>query len=157
MAGRLIEAGHELTLWNRTLSKAEAYRGRARIAESPRDVARSSDAVITMVSTPEALSRTLFGEEGVVSGMRPGTTLIDMSTVGPDHIAEVTARLPEGVELIDAPVLGSVSNAADGTLKVFVGASEGSFARWREVFGAMGFPLHLGPSGSGAAMKLVAN
>lgn len=157
MAARLVDAGHELTLWNRTRSKAERFDGRAGVAESPGEAARGVEAVITMVSTPQALTEVLFGDGGVVSAIDPGTTLIDMSTVGPDHIAEVDRKLPQGVELIDAPVLGSVSNAVDGTLKIFVGATQESFGRWKEVLAPMGSPAHLGPTGSGAAMKLVAN
>jgi 3-hydroxyisobutyrate dehydrogenase-like beta-hydroxyacid dehydrogenase len=80
-----------------------------------------------------------------------------MSTVGPDHVLEVAARLPDGVELVDAPVLGGVANATDGTLQIFVGASQASFARCRELLAPMGTPIHLGPTGAGAAMKLVAN
>jgi 3-hydroxyisobutyrate dehydrogenase-like beta-hydroxyacid dehydrogenase len=115
------------------------------------------EAVITMLATPAALSEVLFGDHGVITGIQPGTTLIDMSTVGADHVLEVAARLPEGVELIDAPVLGGVANAVDGTLQIFVGASQASFARCRELLAPTGTPIHLGPTGAGAAMKLVAN
>jgi 3-hydroxyisobutyrate dehydrogenase/2-hydroxy-3-oxopropionate reductase len=157
MATRLIEAEHDLVVWNRTRSKAEALEGAGRIADSPADAAREVDAAITMLATPEALSEVLFGDDGVVAGIEPGSTLIDMSTVGPDHVMEIIRRLPDGVEVIDAPVLGSVSNAVDGTLQIFVGGSEESFLRWTDVLAAMGTPIHLGPTGAGAAMKLVAN
>jgi 3-hydroxyisobutyrate dehydrogenase-like beta-hydroxyacid dehydrogenase len=89
--------------------------------------------------------------------MQPGTTLIDMSTVGPDHVLQVAASLPDGVGFVDAPVLGSVANAVDGSLQIFVGASQASFDRCRELLAPMGTPIHLGPTGAGAAMKLVAN
>jgi 3-hydroxyisobutyrate dehydrogenase-like beta-hydroxyacid dehydrogenase len=157
MAARLIGAGHEVTVWNRTRSKAEALEGAARVAETPADAARGAEAVITMLATPDAVSEVLFGPDGVASGIASGAALIEMSTIGPDHLAEVGARLPEGVELIDAPVLGSVSNAADGTLKIFVGGSDEAFARWRDLLSPIGTPVHLGPTGAGAAMKLVAN
>jgi 3-hydroxyisobutyrate dehydrogenase-like beta-hydroxyacid dehydrogenase len=157
MATRLIEAHHDVTLWNRTRSKAAGFNGRARVADSPADATRGREAVITMISTPDALSEVFFGEDGVVAGIESGTTLIDMSTVGPDYVVDVSKKLPDGVELVDAPVLGSVSNAMDGTLKVFFGGSEEAFARWRDVLAAMGTPTYLGPTGAGAAMKLVAN
>jgi 3-hydroxyisobutyrate dehydrogenase-like beta-hydroxyacid dehydrogenase len=157
MAARLIEAGHQLTVWNRTPSKAEAFEGRAALAGSPADATRGVEAAITMLATPDALSEVVFGDDGVTSGIEPGTTLIEMSTVGADHVLELHGRLPDGVALIDAPVLGSVSNAVDGTLQIFVGGSEESFARWRDLLAAMGTPIHLGPTGAGAAMKLVAN
>jgi 3-hydroxyisobutyrate dehydrogenase-like beta-hydroxyacid dehydrogenase len=157
MAARLIEAGHQVMVWNRTRSRAEAFAGRAAVADTPAAAARGVEAVITMLATPAALSEVLFGDHGVSAGMQPGTTLIDMSTVGPDHVLEVAARLPEGVELVDAPVLGGVANAVDGSLQIFVGASQASFARCRELLAPMGTPIHLGPTGAGAAMKLVAN
>lgn len=157
MVARLIEAGHQVTVWNRTRSRAEAFQDSATIADSPAGAARGVEAVITMLATPDALSEVLFGDRGVTAGIEPGTTLIDMSTVGPDYVLEVAGRLPKGVGLIDAPVLGSVSNAVDGTLQVFVGASEESFTRYRGLLAPMGTPIHLGPIGAGAAMKLVAN
>jgi 3-hydroxyisobutyrate dehydrogenase-like beta-hydroxyacid dehydrogenase len=157
MAARLIEAGHQVAVWNRTRSRAEAFVGRAQVADSPAEAARTVQTVITMLATPEALSEVLFGDQGVVAGIQPGTMLIDMSTVGPDHVVEVAARLPDGVELVDAPVLGSVANAVDGTLQIFVGGGQASFARCRDLLAPMGTPIHLGPTGAGAAMKLVAN
>src|SRR6266511_4550482 len=119
MAARLIRAGHQVTVWNRTRSRAETFQGRAAIADTPADAARGVEAVITMLATPAALWEVLFGDHGVITGIQPGTTLIDMSTVGPDHVLEVAVRLPESVELIDAPVLGGVANATDGTLQIF--------------------------------------
>jgi 3-hydroxyisobutyrate dehydrogenase-like beta-hydroxyacid dehydrogenase len=157
MAARLIGAGHDVTVWNRTRSRAEALEGAARIAGSPADAARGVDAVITMLATPDAVSEVVFGPQGVVAGIAPGTPLIDMSTIGPDHLADVRTRVPGGVEVIDVPVLGSVSNAVDGTLKLFFGGSADAFARWRDVLAPLGTPVHIGPAGAGAAMKLVAN
>ncbi|MDQ2826339.1 MAG: NAD-binding protein [Actinomycetota bacterium] len=80
-----------------------------------------------------------------------------MSTVGPDVVRHLAARLPPGIHVLDAPVLGSVPQATEGSLKVFVGGDADVFERWRTVLEAMGTPTHLGPLGSGAAMKLVAN
>jgi 3-hydroxyisobutyrate dehydrogenase-like beta-hydroxyacid dehydrogenase len=157
MAACLIDAGHQVTVWNRTRSKAEALPRSAAIADTPAEAARGVEAVITMLATPDALSEVLFGDQGVTAGTEPGTMLIDMSTVGPDHVQEVAARLPDGVELIDAPVLGGVANAVDGTLKIYVGGSEAAFARCRELLAPLGTPVHLGPTGAGASMKLVAN
>ena len=157
MAARLIGAGHAVTVWNRTRARAEAVDGAARIAESPADAARGVEAVITMLATPDAVSEVLFGPEGVTAGIAPGTVLIEMSTIGPDHLAEIGTKLPEGIELIDIPVLGSVSNAVDGTLTLFLGGTESAFARWRDVLAPIGTPVHVGPTGAGAALKLVAN
>jgi 3-hydroxyisobutyrate dehydrogenase-like beta-hydroxyacid dehydrogenase len=157
MAARLIDAGHTVTVWNRTRSRAEALEGAARIAESPADATRGVEAAITMLATPDALSEVLFGRDGFTAGIARKTALIEMSTIGPDHLAEIGGRLPEGIELIDVPVLGSVSNAVDGSLKLFLGGTEEAFGRWRDVLAPIGTPVHVGPTGAGAAMKLVAN
>jgi 3-hydroxyisobutyrate dehydrogenase-like beta-hydroxyacid dehydrogenase len=157
MALRLAEAGHDLTVWNRTRSKAEDFTSAAMIADSPRDAADKVDAVITMLTSPEAVSEVWFGRDGVLSAVDPGTTLIEMSTVGPDFIIDASSRLPEEVLLVDAPVLGSVSNAEEGSLNIFFGGSDEAFSRWNGVLAPMGSPIYLGAIGSGAAMKLVAN
>jgi 3-hydroxyisobutyrate dehydrogenase/2-hydroxy-3-oxopropionate reductase len=157
MAARLIGAGHAVTVFNRTRSRAEAMEGAARVADSPADAAAGAEAAITMLSTPDAVREVLLGPEGLAHAMASGTTVIDMSTIGPEHAAGLAAEMPEGVELIDVPVLGSVSNAVDGTLKLYFGATEEAFARWRDVLAPMGTPVLLGPPGSGQAMKLVAN
>lgn len=159
MAGRLLDAGHDLVVWNRTAARADALVGRgARRAESPAEAAGGAEAVFTMLSTPDALEAVVFGDgSGLVEGLAPGTTLVEMSTVGPDVVRAVADRLPDGVEMLDAPVLGSVPQATDGTLKVFVGGSDGVVERWRPVLQQFGRVLHLGPLGAGAAMKLVAN
>jgi 3-hydroxyisobutyrate dehydrogenase-like beta-hydroxyacid dehydrogenase len=98
-----------------------------------------------------------FGADGVAAGVSPGAVVLEMSTVGPDVVRSLAARLPEGVHVLDAPVLGSVPQATDGTLKIFVGGDGAVVERARPVLDAMGTPRHLGPLGAGAAMKLVAN
>jgi 3-hydroxyisobutyrate dehydrogenase-like beta-hydroxyacid dehydrogenase len=157
MVSRLIEAGHEVTVWNRSRAKAEAFEGRATIAATPADAVRGADATITMLATPEAVGEVVLGDEGALAGLGGSGTLIDMSTVGQDYVTQLRSRLPQGVELVDAPVLGSVSNAEDGSLKVFIGGTEGAFDRWSRVLEPIGKPMHMGPLGSGQAMKLVAN
>ena len=160
MAGRLLGAGHDLVVWNRTAERADALVERgARRAESPGEAAGGVEAVLTMLSTPEALDTVVFGDEpaGLVKGLGPGTTLVDLSTVGPDAVRAVADRLPHGVDMLDSPVLGSVPQATDGTLKVFVGGSDEAFARCRPLLEELGRPRHLGPLGAGASMKLVAN
>jgi 3-hydroxyisobutyrate dehydrogenase/2-hydroxy-3-oxopropionate reductase len=152
MARRLVEAGHDVMVWNRTRSRADGF---AAVADSPADAARDAEAVITCLATPDAVSDVVLGTHGAASTL--DGALIEMSTIGPDHLAGLAERLPGRVELLDAPVLGSVANAQDGTLKIFVGASEERFARWRSLLDPIGTPIRVGPTGSGAAMKLVAN
>jgi 3-hydroxyisobutyrate dehydrogenase-like beta-hydroxyacid dehydrogenase len=157
MASRLIEAGHDLMVWNRSPARAEAFGRRATIADTPAEASRGADATITMLATPDAVDEVVLGSQGALAGLGGSGTLIDMSTVGPDYVTHLRSQLPEGVELVDAPVLGSASNAEDGSLKVFIGGSDDTFQRWSKVLAPIGKPMHMGPLGSGQAMKLVAN
>ncbi|MDP9386963.1 MAG: NAD(P)-dependent oxidoreductase [Actinomycetota bacterium] len=158
MAQRLLEAGHDLVVWNRTPDRARTLVEQgARQAQSPAEAAAAADAVLTMLATPDALEQVVFGNEALAAGMWEGATLIEMSTIGPNLVRAAALRLPAGVEMLDAPVLGSVKQATEGTLKVFVGGPTALFERWRPVLEHLGRPVHFGPLGAGAAMKLVAN
>lgn len=158
MAARLVDAGHEVTVWNRTPNRAAALLDRgASEAASPAEAAAGAEVVVTMVADPEALETVVFGEDGVASGISAGTIVVEMSTVGPDVVRSLAARLLQGADVLDAPVLGSVPQATDGTLKIFVGGDQAVLDRCRDVLEAMGSPRHLGPLGAGAAMKLVVN
>jgi 3-hydroxyisobutyrate dehydrogenase-like beta-hydroxyacid dehydrogenase len=158
IARRLLAAGHELSVWNRTPERAaELVDAGARAAGSPAEAARRAEAVITMVSGPGALRAVTHGSSGIAAGVRPGSTVIEMSTVGPAAVAELAATLGERAALLDAPVLGSLTEAESGSLKVFVGGPDRLVERWAPLFRALGSPLHVGPLGAGAAAKLVAN
>jgi 3-hydroxyisobutyrate dehydrogenase-like beta-hydroxyacid dehydrogenase len=152
IARRLLDAGHDLTVWNRTAAKAEAFG--APVAASPAQAASSAEVVITMVADPAALRDVTEGPDGVAAGA--GTaTVIDMSTVGPAAVERLASVLD--TDLLDAPVLGSLSEAEEGRLSIFVGGEEDVFDRWHELLGVLGTPHYVGPQGSGAAAKLVAN
>jgi 3-hydroxyisobutyrate dehydrogenase-like beta-hydroxyacid dehydrogenase len=110
-----------------------------------------------MLATPEALEDVLFGTAGLAPALSPGQVFIDMSTVGPDEVRSVAARLQEGVSLVDAPVRGSVPQATSGSLEIFVGATDESYKHVRPILESLGTVRHTGGPGSGAAMKLVAN
>jgi 3-hydroxyisobutyrate dehydrogenase-like beta-hydroxyacid dehydrogenase len=157
IARRLADAGHELVVWNRDPAKAEPLiADGARAAETPADTARRVEAVITMVADPRALVDVTEGPEGVVAGVGAGTTLIQMSTVGPDSTSRLARLLPDDA-LIDSPVLGSVGEVEAGTLNVFVGGAHEPVERWMSLLSTLGTVLHLGPVGAGTAAKLVAN
>ena len=94
MATRLIEAGHTVTVWNRTRARAEAIEGAARVADSPADAAAGADAVITMLATPDVVREVLLGPDGVVAAVASGATVIDMSTIGPDHAVALAGTCP---------------------------------------------------------------
>jgi 3-hydroxyisobutyrate dehydrogenase-like beta-hydroxyacid dehydrogenase len=158
MAARLLAAGHDLAVWNRTAAKAEplVQRG-ARLARTPADAARGAEAVFTMLADPEALSAVVFVAAGAREGLAPGAALVEMSTVGPDAIRSVRAQLSASVVMLDAPVLGSVPQAAGGTLQIFVGGAAGDYERLRPILECMGQPIHVGALGAGASLKLVLN
>jgi 3-hydroxyisobutyrate dehydrogenase-like beta-hydroxyacid dehydrogenase len=158
MAARLLQAGHEVTVWNRTREKTKPLVEQGAVAaSSPADAATGAQVVITMVATPDALEEVVFGKEGLAAALQPGQIFIDMSTVGPATIGDVAAKLPKGVTFVDAPVRGSVPQATEGTLAVFVGADDDAFARVRPILETFGGVRHIGAAGSGAAMKIVVN
>lgn len=158
MAHRLLDAGHELVVWNRTREKMSPLtEGGAKAAASPADAASRAEVVITMVSDPAALRAVTEGPDGIISGTTASTTVIEMSTVGPAAVSRLASVLPPGTSLLDGPVLGSLAEAEAGTLEIFVGGPADLFERWASLLSVMGSPIHVGPLGAGAAAKLVAN
>jgi 3-hydroxyisobutyrate dehydrogenase len=157
IARRLGDAGHELVVWNRDPAKAESLvAAGALAAATPADAARRAEAVITMVADPRALVDVTEGTDGVVGGLGEGTTLIQMSTVGPASTSRLAALLPAEA-LLDSPVLGSVAEVESGTLSVFLGGAPEPVEHWLSVLSTLGTVFHLGPVGAGTAAKLVAN
>lgn len=117
IARRLIEAGHAVIVWNRSPEKsAELTRAGATPAASPADAAERAEAVITMVSSPSALRAVTEGPTGVAAGAGGSVTVIEMSTVGPAAVERLRAVLPAEAALLDAPVLGSLTEAETGSL-----------------------------------------
>jgi 3-hydroxyisobutyrate dehydrogenase-like beta-hydroxyacid dehydrogenase len=158
MARRLMDRGHELVVWNRTGEKTSRLEAAgAQAADSPADLARRVDVAMTMVADPSALRDVTEGPDGMASGVGPSTTIIEMSTVGPAAIERLASILPNGTPVLDAPVLGSVSEAESGSLKIFVGGPAATYEQWTPLLAEMGSVLHAGPLGAGAAAKLVAN
>lgn len=158
VARRLLEAGNEVMVWNRTESRtAPLLEAGAKGAQNPADAASRSEAVITMVADPAALRQVTEGAEGIAAGADASTTVIEMSTVGPEALSWLASALPDGTRLLDAPVLGSLSEAEAGRLHVFIGGPARLVERWTPLLSELGTPLHVGPLGSGAAAKFVAN
>jgi 3-hydroxyisobutyrate dehydrogenase len=160
MAANLLKAGYDLTLWNRTASRADALVAQgAKRAATPRDVAAASEVVFTIVSDPPALESVLWGETGVFAGLRRGTVLVDSSTVSPGlarRAASVAAL--HGAEFLDAPVTGGTWGAEKGELVFMVGGEAETLKRVEPVLGAMGKRwFHLGPHGAGQTVKLAMN
>ena len=157
IARRFLDAGHELTVWNRDAAKAEPLvAAGASTAQTPADAARQAEAVVTMVADPEALAAVTEGPDGVAAGLVRGSVLVQMSTVGPRSLERLAAVVPEP-SLLDAPVLGSIGEVEAGTLRVFVGGPAELVERWTPLLETLGTVLRVGPVGAGTAAKLVAN
>jgi 3-hydroxyisobutyrate dehydrogenase-like beta-hydroxyacid dehydrogenase len=158
IARRILDAGHDVVVWNRSPSKMKPLADLgARPASTPAEAAGEAEAVITMVADPAALRDVIEGPEGVAAVAGPATTVIQMSTVGWASVREVAPALPAGTGLLDAPVLGSVTEAESGSLQVFVGGPSELFERWIPLLTVLGTPIHVGSLGAGTAAKLVAN
>ncbi len=158
MAQRLVEAGLHVVVWNRTRERAGPLAAAgARVADSPAAAATDAGIVITMLSDPLAVESVLFGPDGAAARMQPGACLVEMSTIGPDAVHHIAARLPEGVGLVDAPVGGSVQQAEGRQLRVFAGGAPADLDKVTPVLEQLGVVVRCGGVGSGAAVKLVAN
>jgi 3-hydroxyisobutyrate dehydrogenase-like beta-hydroxyacid dehydrogenase len=156
IARRLLDSGHELVVWNRNAAKALPLTDAGAVAvDTPAEAARQAEAVITMVSDPEALAHVTEGAEGVAAG--GATTVIQMSTVGTAAVARLAKILPAETGLLDAPVLGSVAEAEAGTLKIYAGGEGQLVERWTSLLSELGSVIRVGPVGAGSAAKLVAN
>lgn len=157
MAHRLVAAGLDVVVWNRTQERtAPLVAAGARAAETPSQAVRGASVVITMLSDPAAVESVLFGPDGVLPGFDNGC-LVEMSTIGPDAVRAVAARLPAGVGLVDAPVFGSVGAANQGQLRVFAGGTAADLETVTPILEHLGSVTHCGAVGSGAAIKLVGN
>jgi 3-hydroxyisobutyrate dehydrogenase len=164
MASNLLRAGFPLTVWNRTASKADALvRDGAKLAANPEGAAAHADVLITIVSDPPALEEVLFGADnkgpGALSRLRPGTTLIDSSTVSPALARQVAAACAKkDISFLDAPVTGGTWGAAKGELVFMVGGKTEVLERVKPVLEAMGKKWFLlGENGAGQTVKLAMN
>ena len=160
-AANLAKAGYELTVFNRTRERAEAWveeHGGA-VAGSPREVAERSDVVITMVVDGAQVEAMILGEDGALAGARDGTLFVDMSTIAPATARSLAERLQaEGHAFVDAPVTGSSPKAEAGTLTIMCGGADADVARARPLFEAMGEKIvHAGAAGQGQAVKVISN
>ncbi len=154
MAERLLAAGHEVTVYNRTREKAEALAASgASVAGSAQEAISEGEAVFLMLKDAGAIRDVLF------DGDLNGRTVIQMSTIGPSEsvaLAEEVRR--RGGDYLEAPVLGSTPQAKEGKLLVMVGGTPEQFGRWSEVLRAIGpEPILVGPVGKAAALKLALN
>jgi len=158
MVRNLAAAGLKLRLWNRTRGRLEELATEGfEAAEDPAELAAGCDVIITCVSDTPDVEAVLLGERGVIEGVKPGSLVIDMSTISPRATTEMGERLAErDVHMLDAPISGGSEGAAKGTLSIMVGGEAGQVERAMPLFNAMGKAItHVGPLGSGQKVKLV--
>ncbi|MEH3024328.1 MAG: 3-hydroxyisobutyrate dehydrogenase [Pseudomonas oryzihabitans] len=161
MARNLLKAGHQLTVYDLSTAALDALRAEgAEVAASPTAVAESgAEVIITMLPAAAHVKTVYLGEDGLIARARPGTLLIDSSTIDPLSARAVASAAAErGLELLDAPVSGGTGGAAAGTLTFMVGGSEAGFQRAQPLLAAMGRNLvHCGASGNGQVAKVANN
>src|SRR5919197_988893 len=158
MTRNLLRAGVDLTVYNRTPERMQPLADAgAATAASPAGLAASTDVVFTCVSDTPDVEAVLLGPEGVIHGVKPGSLVVDMSTISPQATRRIAERLAEAdVSMLDAPVSGGSEGAAKGTLSIMVGGSEEDLRRAMPCLEAMGSTItHVGPVGAGQSCKLV--
>ena len=160
MAGNVLRAGHDLTVFNRTLERCDPLRDDgATVATSAAEAVREAEVLVTMLADPAAVEDQILADERVLADAPEGLVWLEMSTVGPSAARRFASRAAdEGVEMLDAPVSGSVTVAEAAALVAMVGGPEAALERARPVLEAMTKAhFHLGAAGAGAAMKLAVN
>lgn len=160
MAGTLARAGHALSVFDVDRAKMEALEAIGAVpGDSPRDVAGKSDLVFSSLPGPAAVKSVYLGPDGVLQGAKPGTILIDMSTVDPETTRAISqAAAARDLPYLDAPVSGGYREAESGSLVIIVGGERTAFEKAKEVLAALASAIHYaGPSGAGNIVKLVNN
>ena len=158
MARNLLKAGFPLTVWNRTVSKAEGLVGEgAKLAGSPAELAAECDVIIVCVSDTPDVEAVLLDNDGVLQGVQAGALVVDCSTISPIKTQQFAKALAEkGAHMLDAPISGGSEGAALGTLSIMVGGDADQVERAMPFLQAMGKSItHVGPNGSGQMVKLV--
>lgn len=157
---RLLDAGHSVTGYNRTKSKAQwLLDAGMKWADSPQAVAKAVDVVFTMVSNTSALQAVTGGSDGLLAGLRPGAIFVDMSTVSPEVIRSLAAQVTsKGAQMLDAPVSGSVTTLEEGNLSIMVGGDPASFERVQPILRDIGPKVtRVGGNGLAVSMKIATN
>lgn len=155
MARRLCEAGHRVSVWNRSRAKAERLQPYgAQVFERPADAAAPADIVVCLLEDGRVVEDVLFAQ-GTTSGLRPGSLVIDMSSIQPRQARDHAARLAAlDVHHLDAPISGGTVGAEAGSLAIMAGGKPADFERALPVFATLGRATHVGPHGSGQLAKL---
>jgi 3-hydroxyisobutyrate dehydrogenase-like beta-hydroxyacid dehydrogenase len=160
MALNILKSGYELMVYNRTKEKADTLAGAgALIASSPAELTIWADIIILMLTGPEAIDAFIYGENGILSAMPTGKTVINMSTVSPMYTRKLNMCLePSGITFVDCPVGGSKKPAIDGSLVILAGGEKETVDTLEPLLLSMGKKvIYCGESGQGSAMKMTIN
>jgi len=160
MVKRLLEAGHAVTGYNRTKSKAQwLVDAGMKWADTPRAAAQAGEFVFSMVTNTEALQAVTTGADGILAGLSANKIYIDMSTVSPSTSRELAKQVEsKGAQMLDAPVSGSVITLEEGKLSIMVGGNRSALARARPILEAIGPKVtHVGGNGLAVSMKIATN
>ena len=160
IAKRLLDAGHNLTGFNRTKSKAQwLLEAGMKWSDTPRAVAQESDVTFTMVTNTQALQAVFAGSDGLLAGLGPGKIYVDMSTVSPSASREFAAQVAaRGAQMLDSPVSGSVSTLEEGKLSIMVGGDRNAFEKVNPILLDIGPKVtHVGGNGLAVSMKIATN
>lgn len=159
MAGHLVKAGHEVTVYNRTTAKAEAWAAEhgGKFAATPREAAKGQDFVMACVGNDDDLRSVCLGDDGALAGMTKGTTFVDHTTVSAKVTREIYAAAAEvGVSFVDGPVSGGQAGAENGVLSIMCGCDEAAYDKAEPIMQAYGRSIkRLGESGAGQLTKMV--
>jgi 3-hydroxyisobutyrate dehydrogenase len=157
MAKHLMDAGHSLTVWNRSRPGIDALvEAGADEGASPADVAAKSEVVFTMVGDSPDVEAVSLGEDGIIGGAKAGLVHVDCTTMSPEVTRSIArAYAAKGVEMLDAPVSGGEGGAVNATLSIMVGGKQDVFERCKPLFEAVGKTItYCGPIGAGQTVKL---
>lgn len=160
MATRLLDAGYNLTVYDRTREKTQPFKERgAAVAQTPREVAAGSEVTMSCVTDDAALDEVMFGNEGALSVARIGAMYIDLSTVSPMESRKIyDAAKEKRAEMIDAAVSGSLPQVTSGSLVIFAGGDQPTYEKCLPILEVLGHKIfYMGASGMGTTMKLVVN
>jgi 3-hydroxyisobutyrate dehydrogenase len=158
MAANLLAKGHEVVVWNRTQSKMDRLVGKGAVAAtSPAEVAARCDIVLICVSDTPDVEAVVEGAQGVLAAVRPGSLIVDHSTISPSATTRLAGLVAErGGSWLDAPISGGSEGAVNGTLSIMVGGDEHDLERALPYLGSYGTTItHVGPTGAGQQVKIV--
>lgn len=159
MVHSLVRNGHKLRIYNRTRARAEeAAQEGGQVVDSPAEAARDAEVIVTMLADPDAVLAVHEGDKGILSAIKPGTVVIDSSTISPPVTLRVAKNLKaKGADMLDAPVFGSKNEAENADLGFIVGGEREVFERVQDVLESMGRTFYVGTNGMGSYAKLVVN